>query len=211
MHTGKRPVLITVFGCLICQVLTCTSYRLVNVWKDPSYTDQPLSNLLIIAIRKDDIKRRIWEDAFTSGLTAHGINGVPSYSLFPAAPPDSDQIAGIMREKGFDGILLILKQPAQTNIHYVPPYVSLEPEVYYDTYWQRYRTYYQEVEQPGYTDSQKVAINRIDVSTTGNGGRLIWSATSRALEQYDAMGIQKAVADLVVDELIKRNIMGKKR
>ena len=72
----------------------------------------------------------------------------------------------------------------------------------------RYRTDDEEIEQPGYIDSQKIAVNRIDVSTIGKGDQLIWSAISKAPKQNDGTDSPKAVANQVINELIKAKIIG---
>jgi hypothetical protein len=79
--------------------------------------------------------------------------------------------------------------------------------VRYNPYWQRYRTYYLEIEHPGYIDSQIVDIRTIDVSTTGNGGRLIWSATSRTPDPGSVTDVQSEIVSLVISELVQRNII----
>jgi hypothetical protein len=61
---------------------------------------------------------------------------------------------------------------------------------------------------PGYVDSQMVDIRAIDVSTSGNNGRLIWSATSRTSDPGSVTDVQTGIADLVVSEPESRSIIG---
>ena len=41
----------------------CGTTELTNLWKDPSYSAPPLKKLMVIAFRKNQINRRMWEDA----------------------------------------------------------------------------------------------------------------------------------------------------
>jgi hypothetical protein len=201
-------------GFLISQMCGCvSSSRLVDTWHDPSFHATPLGTMLVIAIRKDATKRRIWEDAFVGELVKHGVTAKPSYTMFPDAPPDTNQVIATVKANGFDGILVILSLPTETNTHYIAGYTSLVPDYRYrpytDPYWSRYWTYYREIEHPGYTDSQHVDIRAIDVSTTGVNGRMIWSATSRTPDPGTVKDVQQWIAGLVIADLAKRSIINK--
>ncbi len=223
MNSLLKAVAVAAFGCLISQMCGCASSSLVDIWHDPSFQAPPLSKMLVISVRKDATKRRIWEDAFAGELAKHGVAATSSYSLFPDAPPDTNQVIATVQANGFDGILVILRLPTETNKQYIKGYTSIQQDVrsspynspnnsaYYSPYWQRYWTYYREIEHPGYVDSQKVAIRAIDVTTTGNGGRLIWSATSRTPDPGSVTDVQRGIAGLVISELTQRRIISSKK
>lgn len=78
---------------------------------------------------------------------------------------------------------------------------------YYGHYWKRYITYYHEIDHPGYIDSQTVDVRAIDVTTTGTGGRLIWSATSRTPDPGTVTDVQRGIVSLVLSELERRHII----
>jgi hypothetical protein len=208
MNSLLKAVAVAALGCLISQMCGCASSSLVNIWHDPSFQAQPLSRMLVIAVRNDATKRRIWEDAFAGELAKHGVATTSSYSLFPDAPPDTNQVIATVQTNGFDGILVIRRLPTETNKQYVPGYTSTD---YYSPYWLSYATYFRETEHPGYVDSQTVAIRAIDVTTTGNGGRLVWSATSRTPDPGSVPDIQSGIAGLVITELTQRCIISSKK
>lgn len=194
---------------MISQMSGCVSTsNLADVWHDPSFQAPTLGKMLVIAVRRDATKRRIWEDAFTNELTKHGVAATSSYNLFPDAIPDTDQVFTSVQTNSYDGVLIILRLPTETNKQYIHGYVTTEQNVRYSYYWQRYRTYYKEIEHPGYIDSQKVDIRTIDISTTGVGGRLIWSATSRTPDPVTVPDPQREIAGLVMAELVGLDIIG---
>jgi hypothetical protein len=212
MNISVNKVISVVLGCLVSLLCACASSNLVDIWHDPSFKASPLSKMLVIAVSKNESKRRIWEDAFVSELTNNGVATTPSYSLFPDAPPDSDQILASVQEHGFDGILVILRLPTETDRQYIPGYMTYtEQNIGYNSYWHRYRTYYREIDHPGYVDSQTVAIKAIDVTTTGDHGRLIWSARSRTPDPASVNDVQDGIADLVIPDLVQRHIIAPKK
>jgi hypothetical protein len=191
------------------QMFGCASSILVDIWHDPAMNAPSLEKVLIIAVRKDPSKRRIWEDAFTGELAKHGVAATSSYSLFPDAPPDTNQVNATVQANGFEAVLVVLRLPQETSKQYVRGYSSTAQIERYSTYWQRYITYYQEIEHPGYVDSQTVGIHAIDITTTGNDGKLIWSATSRTPGPGTVPDVQRGIADLVIAELVKRKIINR--
>ena len=52
--------------------------EMTNLWKDPSFTSGPMRNVLVVALRKDPVRRRMWEDAFVDELGARGLSATPS-------------------------------------------------------------------------------------------------------------------------------------
>jgi hypothetical protein len=188
------------------------SSSLIYAWHDPSFKAPPLSKMLVIAVRKDVMKRRIWEDAFAGELSKLGVSAISSYSLFPYDPPDTNQVIATVQTNGLDGVLAILMLPTETNPHYVKGYVSMEPEgVHQGPDWQRYWNTYLVIHHPGYIDTQKVAFRAIDVTTTGNNGRIIWSATSRTADPDSVKDLQRGIAGLVTSKLANQHIIGSRK
>jgi hypothetical protein len=211
MNSLLKAFAIMVLGVLMSQMCGCATSNLVDIWNDPSFQAPPLEKMLVIAVRKDATKRRIWEDAFAGELVKHGVAATPSYSLFSDAPPDTNQVVSAVQANGFDGILVVLRKPTETDKHYVQGYISTVQDVRYSSYWQKYRTFYREIEHPGYIDSQKVAIHTIDVTTTGSNSRLIWSAMSRTTDPGSVTDVQRGIVSLVLSELTQRGIISSKK
>ena len=212
MHVFVKTMVLAVFACLISQLSGCaSSSSLVDVWNDDSFKSPPLSKVFVVAVRKDPVKRRIWEDAFAAKLSKHGVVATVSYSQFPDSLPDTNQITNTVQINRYDGILVVRRLPTITTKQNVPGYTSIEMNPGYVSYWERYWTYYREVNHPSYIDSQKVAINAIDVSTTGNSGRLIWSATSQTPDPASVTDVQIGVVDLVISQLQKQSIINSKK
>ncbi len=202
---------IIAIGFLMSQFIGCASSKLVDMWHDPTFNTEPLGNVLVVAVRKDAAKRRIWEDAFTNDLVKHSVTATSSYHLFPDALPDTDQLISASRANGFDGVMVIRILPTETKRQFVQGYTTVAENVRYSSYWQRYRSYYTEIDHPGYIDSQKVAVHTIEVLTTGNGGHLIWSATSKTPNPRFETNVQNTIADLVLPDLKQKNVIHAKK
>jgi len=211
MNVLLKAVSVASLGFFIGQMCGCASSSLVDIWHDSSFQTPPLGKMLVIAARKDATQRRIWEDAFAGELETRGTAAASSYHLFPDATPDTTQVNAAVQANGFDGILVIYNLPTETDTQYVQGYTSTEQNVRYNFYWKRYMTYYREIEHPGYINSQTVDIRAFDVTTTGESGRLIWSATSRTPDPGSVADAQRGVASLVISDLEQKRIISSKK
>jgi hypothetical protein len=203
MISLKKAVAAATLGFVISLMFGCASSNLVDIWHDSAFKAQPLEKMLVVAVRKDAAKRRIWEDAFAGELVKHGVVATTSYSLFPDAPPDTNQVVAAVQANGFEGILVVLRLPSER----MKKPASEEQNVNYTSYWQRYLTYYRDIYHQGYNDSQSVDIRSIDVTTTGTNGKLIWSAKSRTPDPGSVPDAQRGIAGLVISKLAHQSII----
>ena len=96
-------------------LLSCGSTQLSHSWRDASYTAGPLKKILVVAVRKDQLRRHTWEDGFAAALSWHGVDATPSYRLTAGSLPDTGLIHTLAREGNFDGILLLGRASAKVT------------------------------------------------------------------------------------------------
>lgn len=185
----------------------CGTTSLVNMWRDPQYSSGSLRSVMVIAVRKDPVVRRIWEDAFVHQFTKEGVTATPSYQVFPDAMPDTDAVRQHVRDKGYDGVLITSRVGAQEVATYVPGYVTKEPVTVFRPLWGSYVTYYRDVYHPGYTEVDSAVHVRTDLWTNPGEGKLVWSGTSTTLDPRSSANFSHEVSDLVVDELRKNHVI----
>jgi hypothetical protein len=188
---------------------SCSTSVLVDEWNDPSFHESPLKKILIIAIRKNPVQRRIWEDAFVGELSKKGVMSTSSYKLFPDALPDTDQIIETVQKNGFDGILVTRILQKETETHYVESYVTSESKLRYNPFRNSYSTYYRDVEHPGYVDSSTVDRRGIEVWVIRDKERIIWGATSNTPEGNSLETVKNNIVALVIPELSRYGIINK--
>ena len=183
----------------------CGSTQLVSLWKDPSYQAAPLKKVLVIAMRKDQLNRRMWEDAFVSALQEDrtGTVAVSSYHVFPDQVPDTLEVRDTTKAEGFDGVLVVARVERDTVTTHMPGYVSEEPYTDYNYRWGAYVTRWAVVYHPDYVETQTQLTVRTDLLLAQENGRLVWSATSTEIDPSSPDQFRKSVAELVIDKLIK--------
>lgn len=197
--------------CILAVGLSgCATSGIVNIWRDPQYAASPMKNILVVAIKPDVAKRRLWEDAFANALRERGVTATPSYQLFPNELPDTNAISAAVRENSYDGCIVTVKLPSGSVTQEVPGYTSDSLVVRYNPWTNMYYSYYQMVYTPGYTETQTVLRHKIDVWNTTQNGMLVWTATSEALDLDSPKASNKHIIGEVIDDLVKRKVIPSK-
>ena len=189
-------------GCAVQSEMT-------NGWHDTTLSSNSLHNVLIVAIRKDPVRRRAWEDAFTTALTARGVKATASYRIYADASPDTDQVIDAVRARGFDAVLTSTRLPNQETSTYVPGTIRSEP-VTTEDYYGRFHSRLISVQDAGYTETDTIIQVQTDVwATSAVGGRLVWSSTLRTLEAVSSNTVERAVTKYIMPEMEGQGVFPK--
>lgn len=187
----------------------CGASSMGNLWRDPNYDAPGMKNVLVVAMSTDNTRRRIWEDALSEDLAKAGCAAWASYRTFPDALPDTQQVVQLVREKGFDGVLVKHRGTIESSTRYVPGYITTQPITATNPWYGTYYSYYHDVYQPGYTETDENLFVQFDLWTTHGGGREVWAGTSQTLDPQSGSPAYE-VAPIVVEELVKQKLIGGK-
>jgi hypothetical protein len=188
----------------------CAPTALVNVWRDPSIARPQLNNLLVISLRKDATRRRMWEDAFAEELSRSGAAATQSYRLYPKSAPDTTQISAALVARGFNGVLTIAPLPSATEQLYVPGYWVSNPGYWFGPHWNRYYRWWWHYQQPQ-VETYTLTRNEVDVYMTHEGGEtMVWSGTNDQTDPATMEEVRASVAKQVVARLAKQGVIAGK-
>jgi hypothetical protein len=187
--------------------LGCASSKLVSQWHDAKAGGPPLRNVLVIAVKQDPVRQRIWEDTFARAIAARGAQVAQCHQLFPNALPDTAQVVAKVREIGYDGVIVVRTTSRATHTRVVPPTTAVEPVTRWDRFAQMYVTYYREVTTPGYVETERVVSSEVTVWRAGNGGRMVWSGLTETVDPRSPGEFSAEMAKLVVAELRKAGLL----
>jgi len=67
----------------ILAISSCANTKLTSVWMDQKKAGTSFNDILVIGIGEEEHNRRLFEEEFTSQLTAAGIEGEVSYKILP--------------------------------------------------------------------------------------------------------------------------------
>jgi len=204
----KQSLRMGILACIAAaELVGCASSGLVNVWMDPQYAAAPMTNMLVVAMKPDVARRRLWEDAFADALRRRGVTATPSYQLFPDALPDTSGIIAAVRENSYDGCLVTVKLPSEITTQDVPGYTTDSLVVRYDPWSRWYYNYYEQIYTPGYTETQTIVRHKIEVWNTLGKGALAWTATSEVLDPTSRNTVNERVIEGVIDDLVRYKVI----
>ena len=181
----------------------CSSSKLIDVWKDPSFKQGPINNFLVIAVNNNKTKRRIWEKSFVDELAGRGLKAVPSFQYYPEGAPDENQIPELFKNR-YGGIIMIRKVSEEIKKYRVPGSFYFEPWGFRRWYGWAYSRVYM---TPGYIDRERVTELEISVWEPGEEGKMIWSAITETVNSDLPKNFSKEISTLVIPEMIKDRIL----
>lgn len=184
----------------------CSSTSMTNTWSDPEFRSGPMKDVLVIAVRKDPARQRLWEDAFVAELTARGTKATAAYRMFPARP-DTQQVRRLVREKGYDGVIVSARLDPTVTTREVAGYATSESQTEFNPWTGRYETYATRVTTPGYTETTTTQNFETRVWTTSGGGQLVWTGALQCTEAVDAGAIRDGVKKHIVPALERGGIV----
>ncbi|MEP7027242.1 MAG: hypothetical protein ABI960_01480 [Candidatus Eisenbacteria bacterium] len=197
-------ITITLAGC-------ATGARLSEHWTEPGWSSAPLGKVFVVALRKNAVHRRMWEDAFVARLQQRGVQAIPSYVDFPDAAPDTQQVIDAVRDSAYDGVLVSLRLPNSTESYQVAPTTTKVAEYRRNPFTGFYYTVYRDVYTPGYTETDEVRRYQTDVWATKDNPRLVWSASVRTYDPTSAELVETLIDDKFLPLASKDRIFPPKR
>lgn len=163
-------------GLMAILLSACATTQIKLVWKDPSYLAHP-NRVMVIAVAREPIYRRIFEDEFVLQLKARGTDAIASYTILPDRSQDDQAvIAKMVEQLGADTVLISRLVSKRSVRVYYPAAVSHRPH-YYGKWPDYYRQGYEMIDAPGYTTEYEYALMETNLYDTRNDN-LIWAATT---------------------------------
>lgn len=190
---------------LLAFVVGCAPNRLLYQHANPEYAGKPFKRVLVVAVTKENVLGRVYEDRMVALLGQRGIKGVPAYaSLGTSGAVDEATLRSVIAKTGVDGMLITRTTSVDESTVTTPGYTVA---VGYG--WGGLYGYYNGVWQTSYVPPQTTAVGPTrSVSETrlfdAKSGALAWSGmigtTDRDGESDTAASVQQ-YAGIVFDAM----------
>jgi autotransporter-associated beta strand protein len=97
---------------LFVSILSCSSSKFVDQWKNPDIVNYEANKVLVIGITSDLDSRKIYEQALVNSFDKHDVNAVKSIDFFEKSFSEAkktqeqlNEIESQLMEAGFDTVL----------------------------------------------------------------------------------------------------------
>lgn len=188
--------LLVVTLALLCA--GCSSTQLTTTWKDPAAGPLAFKRVLVMAVNAEVGERRAIEDE----LVAHAksASASASYTIIPESDSrNREKIKAILREKQFDGVLVLRLVASDKELTYVPG----SP---YNSFWGYYDYAWPAVYSPGYVRADTIIRASVNLYRTEND-KLVWSAASETFNPASARALAQDIAEATAKELKKQGLI----
>ncbi len=203
-------VVLIVIAAAAVLIASCATTEVTSVWKDESYHGKP-HKVLVQAVLKKPVNRRIVEDEFVRRFRSSGIEAMAAYRVLPGEELATEKaLAQQLKAGGFDTLLLMRLTGTKEEQHIVPGTVTQQP-VYpaapqYGGWPGYYGTGYTAVYSPAYTVEERYAVAETSLYDT-HTEKLIWTATSETLISGNSQEQIKAYVRVMMDSLRKNKVI----
>src|SRR5262249_3459870 len=160
---GPHPRILWLASLAIVALAGCAASQMGNMWQDRTFKTDGMKHVLVIAVRTDAVRRRMWEDGFASALAAYGVEAKRQYEFWSAGGPDTQSVRNEVRANGYDGVLINRRPPDTAQLTWVQGYSRRESVTKYDPASGAAYTTWQDVEVPATMDTTAVVNYETDV------------------------------------------------
>jgi len=188
----KKLIMIFLFPAVIAfQILSCSSQTNLYSWKDSTYTDGYINNILVMAIVKDLEFRNAYENAVFNIFSNNGIKAVKSLSILsPAKKYTQEEFDVILQDNNLSGILFINYQGTEIEK------IDSKGRTYYKFYKNVLRT----TSRKGYYEVHRTVLVETSLFYAASE-RIVWFATAKTIDAYDVDDLANSLANEIISNL----------
>jgi len=196
----------------------CATTKLVSTWVKPGLSGHTLKKVLVIAVSKDEMMRRLYEDSFVKKLHDTGVAAIASYTKIPKLDKDKDanikKLKAVVAETAVDSALVATVASVDTDEQYIPAsavyttgrggaYGTLgSPYGMYDYYGLSHSMVY----QSGYTVENTTVRLNVTIFATKTG-EMVWSGDTSSLNPDSSVEVIYDNIDLIDKALRKDGLL----
>jgi hypothetical protein len=205
LYLHGRPLSVLILVVML--ITACASTQLNSVWKDPSYQTRP-AKIMVVAVAKNPINRRLFEDEFVQQLKSRGTHAIASYTILSDKQEgDQEIIAKKVAEMGADTVL-ITRLVSKKTVHVYVPGTSYYPPPFYNSWPDYYGYGYRYMSTPGYIAEDEYAIMETNLYEA-KSDKLIWAASSETGINGSDQNMIQGYVGVMVKNMIGLGLLGK--
>ncbi|MFL6580459.1 MAG: hypothetical protein ACJ8G2_06935 [Burkholderiales bacterium] len=201
--------------CLICLstllslLSSCATTDLTNNWKNPEYSGEPASKVLVVGIADHAGVRRVFEDTLAQALTKRGVQAVASYSMIPTRGKISEEeLVKAVERTGANGVLITRLVRRETETIQATESMGMAPAAY--GMRTRYYGYYDAAWSGHYEPAMTQTIEYVIAETAlfrPEVQQPVWSGTTRSQRMGDVRKATEDFAEVMIDAMKKDSVI----
>ncbi len=187
----------------------CSSTRLAESWEASDISGPPAKKILLVAMIKDPVTRRFFEEHFVAEARKKGVEVIPSSEHIPNATDhdEKEEIIKVVRETGADGVLVAQLKGIEKKLKFSPSRLDWFPDThddaaFYDYYYQNYRAIY----RPGYVGADNYFNMQFRYFSV-HSEKMLWAGNTVTKNPRSVVSAIEQIADEVISDLKGENLL----
>jgi hypothetical protein len=209
----RRKSLLLVVALALPAFLAASSPKLLLSWKNPNYSGEHFTNILVLALNGKAENRAEFEDELVAAIARPGIQATQSYVFLPRpdlTPIDMKDLKAVIREQKFDAIVIACITKAEKKNVYVPGQIY-NPYPLYGNLGGYYSAMSPLVYSRGYLEKVRLAQVQTNLYSMAKlDGELVWTGTTNTFDGSSPMKVIKELVKAVITELEKQDVIDKR-
>lgn len=194
----KKYILYYLFTFSIILLLTsCSSQTNLFSWRDTTYFDGYIDNILVMAIVKDLEFRNAYEESVSKILNEKGIKSVKSLSILsPAKKYTQEDFDTILTANNLNAILFINYQGTEIE--------KIDSKG--NTYYKFYKNVLRTTSRKGYYEIHRTVLVETSLFSASSE-KIVWFATAKTIDAYDVEDLANSLAKEIVMNLSENKLI----
>lgn len=193
---GSAALATAVLGAAIAGCGTKTT--MTDVWTAQGAAG-PMHSVLVMAARTDQATRHTLEDALVARLAEHGVRATTSYTLFHDTYPTPEQAHDVVRNVGFDGMLVSTSRGTTERARVVMDGSYFWSDYYYGPSWAGW--------YPGYVYTDTYVKFDTTLWDERAGGKLVFAALTQTLNPSSGPAFARSLTNSVIPSMVKAGLL----
>ena len=181
----------------------CSSTKIVDSWTAPDANSASGKRILLIALIKDPVTRRFFEEHFVQATKDKNIEIISSHEIKPHATDmdEKSETLEMLDSIHVDGVLVAQIQGVKKSYKHVPSRLDWYPDAFsslyfYDYFYRSYRAIY----RPGYIGSDNFFGMQFRYFSTKTE-KLLWAGYTRTRNPRSVVKTIEDIANDVISAL----------
>ena len=194
-------------GATLALLASCATSQLVARQSNPDYAGKSFKSVMVVAVTKDELVRRTFEDRMVSLLGRRGLKGIPAYAAVGSRGQleEADLRQAIARS-GAEGVLVTRVTRVDRSSGTVPG-----ATVMVGVGWGGFYGYYSDVWQTVNVSPQKITGPTWTVSETrlfdARSGALAWTGVVDTRENDDLGAALTQYINVIFDAMVSDRVL----
>jgi hypothetical protein len=197
-----RPGILSAAFVALALLASCATSRLVSQQSNPDYVGKSFKSVMVVAVTRDELVRRTFEDRMVALLGKRGAKGIPSYAAVgPRGQVEEADLRQAVAKSGAEGVLVTRVTRVDRPSGTLPgATVAVGLYGYYSGVWQTVYLAPQKIAGPSWTVSETRLFD-------AKSGTLAWTGVMDTRENDDLDAALTQYIEVIFDAMVSDRVL----